>query len=263
MSENPGGAVQLKAGAAAATIKPEEGMSVAAFSVGGKNVLYPEGMIDVNGKEKRRGGIPVLFPNAGKLDETQPEFNLPQHGFARDMRWETVSVAPDRTSAQFRLSVSRETRLKYPFDFDLRVQIDLGATSLAYFWTIQNPSAVPIPTAPGLHPYFAIPAGRRAEVRTNIMGFELQNYRLDDSLFFMPQRVDLDIPDLGRVRMTPGGEFLRQHSRLVVWSDRPDYLCVEPWAASLGSIFRSRDRLEVKPASEVRLTMKIELIGTA
>lgn len=231
---------------------------MAAFSVGSKQILHPDGMIDINGKQKRRGGIPVLFPQAGALPPEQGAFKLDQHGFARDLPWETAEVSRDGRQAEFVLRANPKTREKYPFDFEVRAKIEISAAALNYLLIVRNPSSVPIPAAPGLHPYFAIPAGQWSRLRTNVIGFDIAQYRMDKSLILPPQRVDLEVPGVGRVSMIPGGDFLRIPSRLVVWSDRQDYMCFEPWAAGVGSLLAQKERLEVQPGQESKMTMRIE-----
>lgn len=251
--------VRLACEQAIAEIRPADGLVVSSFSIGPKHILFPDRMIDANGKKKRRGGIPILFPQAGALKESMPNFNLAQHGFARDLPWETVRVAENSRRAEFRLQNDAGTRARFPFDFEVRVKIDLEPSALQYQLTVYNPSSEPLWTAPGLHPYFAVPPRRRMELQTNVMGFRTDSYRMDDSLILMPQRVDLDIPELGRVSMIPDGDFLRPASRLVVWSDYPDYMCFEPWSAGVGSLFRAGERLEVPPSQEAKMSMRIEV----
>lgn len=256
MASNP--PVDLVAGAARSRILPAEGLTVATFTIGSKQILYPDGMIDMGGKKKRRGGIPILFPQAGALPERQPEgFHLAQHGFARDLPWETLGVSADR--AQFRLRGNPDVRSKYPFDFELLADISLSPSALDYKLVFRNPSGQIIWGAPGLHPYFAIPPQGRSEVGTNVMGFSIPTYRMDQSIIMPPQRVDLDIPGLGRVTMIPGKDFLRIASRLVVWSDHPEYMCFEPWSAGVGDLFEERRRVELSPNQESVFTMRIEV----
>ncbi len=251
--------VRLACDQASAIVDPAAGLIVSSFSIGSKQILFPDGIIDSNGKKKRRGGIPILFPQAGALKESMPNFNLAQHGFARDLPWEIVRVAENSRQATFRLRNDGGTRAQFPFDFEVRVKIDLEPAALSYQLAVYNPSSEPLWCAPGLHPYFAIPPRRRMELQTNVMGFQIDTYRMDDSLILMPQRVDLDIPEIGRVSMIPSGEFLRPASRLVVWADIPDYMCFEPWSAGVGSLFRAGERLEVPPSKEVKMAMRIEV----
>lgn len=251
--------VELVCDSARARILPDDGLTVATFSIGGRDILAPDGMLDVGGKQKRRGGIPVLFPQAGALEGTEPNFNLVQHGFARDMPWENLGVSSDQKTAKFRLTASRMTKEKYPFPFEVRANISLEAVALRYDLAVFNPSTAPIFAAPGLHPYFALPADRRSLLVTNVPGFDIGTYRMGTSIVMPPQRVDLDIPGLGRVKMTPGGDFLRQSSRLVIWSDRPDYICFEPWSSGVGDLFRPGRRLDIAAGAESKMSMRIEV----
>lgn len=157
------------------------------------------------------------------------------------------------------MSSNDDTRSQYPFDFEVHATLGLEPSALCYGLVISNPSNSAIWTAPGLHPYFAIPSTRRLELETNVFAFQIGAYRMDESLILPPQRVDLVIPEIGQVSMIPGGDFLRTASRLVVWSDRSEYMCFEPWAAGVGSLFRQDERLEILPGKEARMSMRIEV----
>ncbi|OGH56420.1 MAG: hypothetical protein A3G34_01675 [Candidatus Lindowbacteria bacterium RIFCSPLOWO2_12_FULL_62_27] len=255
----PGTILKLSSGRATAMVDATQGGLVTDFSVGGTRILYPDGQIDVSGRKKRRGGIPVLFPQAGALSAPPPNFNLAQHGFARDMAWEAVESPADGRRVALRLRATAETKSKFPFEFEVRAGIEIDPESLTVSLRVSNPGGVPLWTAPGLHPYFAISADSRLKLTTNVLAFDIGTYRLDESLILMPQRVDMEIPGTGRVSMIPGGEFLRPASRLVVWSDRPDYMCFEPWSAGVGSLLRPDERLEVPPGGEIFCSMRIEV----
>ncbi len=144
-------------------------------------------------------------------------------------------------------------------DFDLTVLIELEPSAIVYRMRIRNLSKNPLWTAPGLHPYFMIPASGRNRMETTVAGFDLSTYRLDESLILPIQRVDLEIADAGRVSMIPMGGFLRPQGKLVIWSDREDYICFEPWAAGVGSIFRPGERVEVSAGEEYDFGMRLEV----
>ncbi len=59
------------------------------FSVNNLDILYPETLLEIKDQRKKRGGIPILFPWAGALE------GLPQHGFARDLKWKKLPVHRD------------------------------------------------------------------------------------------------------------------------------------------------------------------------
>src|SRR4051794_23759870 len=71
---------------------PERCALVTSFRVGDREVLYLDPATLVDPAKNVRGGIPVLFPMAGKLANERyavdgREYSMKQHGFARNRAW--------------------------------------------------------------------------------------------------------------------------------------------------------------------------------
>ena len=103
---------------------------------------------------------PVLFPIVGKLKNDRfivenKNYELPQHGFARDMNFETV--VENNNSCAFRLSSGIETYSKFPFDFIFEIKYALTDNILTTFYTVKNPSEKQIYFSLGAHPGFNCP----------------------------------------------------------------------------------------------------------
>ena len=67
---------------------------------------------------------PVLFPIVGSVWEKKyrvdgKEYELGQHGFARDMVFELGSSS--ETEARYRLGSTEQTKSRYPYDFVLEI----------------------------------------------------------------------------------------------------------------------------------------------
>lgn len=221
------------------------GACVRSFSVSEKDILFPDGEVEIKGKRKRRGGIPLLFPWAGPLEEVP---HLPQHGFARDLVWEDLGAPREVTgrAALLELRANPETTKMYHYPFSLHLQIEVGDNWLYHLFTVGGGSSRnPIPIAPGIHPYFKIPSGGISRIETNISGFDPTKYKLGEPLVFPPQEVELKIPEVGVVKIVPGDAFKRKQARLIVWSDNEKYICVEPWSAPLGGFLEPDERIMV------------------
>ena len=100
---------------------------------------------------------PVLFPIVGSLANGKyfvdgKEFTLGQHGFARDMELELLSQSDDEL--WFELKSSSETRLKYPFDFTLKIGYCMVENALEVKWEVVNDSQATMPFSIGAHPAF-------------------------------------------------------------------------------------------------------------
>jgi len=100
---------------------------------------------------------PVLFPIVGRVAEGKylvdgKEFQLPQHGFARDMDFEIVNQSDKEIL--FRLVATEETKQVYPFDFELKIGYVLEGDTVAVSWEVTNRGDVTMPFSIGAHPAF-------------------------------------------------------------------------------------------------------------
>ena len=100
---------------------------------------------------------PVLFPIVGAVwNKTYrvegKEYQLSQHGFARDMDFEVVSVQPDE--AWFKLESNADTLQKYPFPFDLNIGYQLEGNKIHVKWRVYNPADHDLHFQIGAHPAF-------------------------------------------------------------------------------------------------------------
>lgn len=182
---------RLKVGHAVAEIAPSRGGLVTRFAVGDDEILYldPRTLTPQPGQgpPKVRGGIPVLFPIAGRLAGDRftvpfvddlgagagrgpaPSFPMRQHGLARLAPWSVSDVAQAHLTMEFRSGP--QTRVNFPYDFVLRMTVDLeraGHRTLALELEVENLGKQPMPVHLGLHPYFLLPETDKAQARLEI-----------------------------------------------------------------------------------------------
>ena len=103
---------------------------------------------------------PVLFPIVGSVWESRyrvdgREYQLGQHGFARDMDFDLVSASD--TEVRFRLESSEATIAKYPYPFILEIAYRLRGNCLDVIGEVTNPSESDIYFQIGAHPAFFYP----------------------------------------------------------------------------------------------------------
>ena len=103
---------------------------------------------------------PVLFPIVGSVWEARyrvdgTEYQLGQHGFARNMDF-TLVCATD-TEVRYRLESSDETLAKYPYPFVLEIAYRLHGASIDVIWEVKNPSDKDMYFQIGAHPAFFYP----------------------------------------------------------------------------------------------------------
>ncbi|NOU36522.1 MAG: aldose 1-epimerase family protein [Kiritimatiellaceae bacterium] len=100
---------------------------------------------------------PVLFPVVGRLLNGRYELNgktfeLPPHGFARDMEFSLVEQSEH--SLVFQLLPTAETRARYPFEFALNIIYRLNVNSLEISYEVRNNGVERMPFSIGAHPAF-------------------------------------------------------------------------------------------------------------
>jgi len=102
---------------------------------------------------------PLLFPIVGKLDQgryffDEKEYQLDQHGFARDL--EFVCIKSEADEVQFLLGTTKESFLKYPFLFNLIVTYKVEENQLHFKATVKNIDQKDMYFSFGWHPAFDV-----------------------------------------------------------------------------------------------------------
>lgn len=103
---------------------------------------------------------PVLFPIVGSVWEKryrvgETEYEMGQHGFARDMDF--TMVAASATEVRYRLEYSEETLKRYPFPFVLEIAYRLDRNKVDVIWEVSNPGTHDLYFQIGAHPAFYYP----------------------------------------------------------------------------------------------------------
>ena len=102
---------------------PERGGIITSMKLrspeGLKEVLYVDQTTFDDSTKNVKGGIPILFPNAGPIES--PDYpGMKQHGFARNMRnWES---GMSENEFWERLTANPTTREQYPYNFLLEMR---------------------------------------------------------------------------------------------------------------------------------------------
>lgn len=103
---------------------------------------------------------PILFPFVGSLREKKyryqgKEYPMGQHGFARDMEFSLIQKTED--SALFSLVANEQSKLVYPFDFELQIGYTLVGNSVIVSWKVINRDDKTLYFSIGGHPGFMCP----------------------------------------------------------------------------------------------------------
>ncbi len=259
---------------------PSRGALVSRFVVGGDDLLFLDEETVVDDAKNVRGGIPVLWPFAGRLPDDRYEedgqpFAMAQHGFARKRPWEVISRSADADAAivELRLTDDVDTQKFYPRHFRVAYRLALRGARLTLTWTVENTGDRPLRHAPGFHPYFRVPDASKENVRvesdaTWAIDNRTQKPVALGSPDFTVDEVDwhyqdhalpgtlLHRPGLRPIRLTWQDGF----ETLVLWTLKGrHFVCVEPWAANADALASGEGVRLITPGGVDTLVWNIEV----
>lgn len=228
---------------------------------------------------------PVLFPIVGSLWDGKcrvdgREYELGQHGFARDMDFELVSG--DDTEVRYRLVSDEGTLARYPFPFILEIAYRLRGNKLDVVWEVTNPSDMQMWFQIGAHPAFNYPDYSPERKERGYFVFDrmqgLECVRIKEKGCVDPsRRYPLEIPEDGRLPLasdtfddidtiiledsqigavsmlradgTPWLKVTFDAPVVGIWSPPhkvAPFICIEPWygrcdSVGYGDEFKDRD----------------------
>jgi galactose mutarotase-like enzyme len=240
------------------------------------------------------GGIPILFPFAGKSFDAgkedhwrfgQSSLPIPMHGFARTSDFSIRSI--DQHGFEVELIPSEETKVFYPFDYTFTVIFHFLELSLQVSLVIENEGKQPIPWSAGLHPYFQVPWRKDLELKDhklNIDAKKIYKYKeggimekntptkefssLDDPSLINRVYYELKNPsaiisllnDEESIKISEvGGSENGSKLTFVSWMKKGEpYFCLEPWMSPPNASENKTTRM-VPPGSRDEFTIEIEL----
>lgn len=243
-------------------IVPERGAIVTSLRVAGKDVLYLDRATLEDPAKNVRGGIPVLFPFAGRLPD---ELFIPagtrmkQHGFGRNKPWRVTEKRADLLRMQ--LAQDADTAEQYPYSYDAEYTVLVLPRGVQVEFLMRNTGAPPLPVSPGWHPYFCCPPEKKREVSGDVAGLTPDQLGNDCEFDFglvapASGRARFRIAELGALALS----FSPEMRHLQFWSQPgKDFICLEPFYGPPNTINTDR-RLEVPPGQARGLWMRIELL---
>lgn len=256
--------VALNCGQTEVKIAPGRGALITSLSVAGRELLYLDRETFEDPAQNVRGGIPILFPNAGRLTDDRFDLtgtSLRQHGFARNRKWRVTEQSDDRI--RMVLDRDEEIRNSFPFSFSAEITVLVLSHGVQTELLVMNLGDAPIPVAPGWHPYFACPAAAKAGVSCDLPEFMPESMKdlpdFDTSFGLIPPltgRGMFNIPGIGTLSLT----FSPEMRHLQFWSQpEKDFVCIEPFAGPPNALNIESQRLIVRPHSGRVLFFRIEL----
>ncbi|KAH6885845.1 galactose mutarotase-like domain-containing protein [Thelonectria olida] len=130
----------------------------------GAEKLWLSESAKLDGSAAVRGGIPVVFPVFGTAPDHEATSKLPQHGFARNSRWEFLGRSTSEGSSSsvkldFGLSsenLADDVKALWPYKFGLIYSVSLDPESLGTSIVITNEGDESFEFQTLLHTYFKI-----------------------------------------------------------------------------------------------------------
>jgi galactose mutarotase-like enzyme len=270
--------------ASAVKLVPERGGIVTEIAIGERQILYLDRDRFDRPELSVRGGIPILFPICGNLPGDRytwegETFQLPQHGFARNLPWSVTNTETAADAAvTLTLKDSPATLAVYPFAFELTFTYRWSGTTLQIDQQVHNRSQRTMPFSVGFHPYFAVQDKSRLTFqlpvsvysdRANQQSGQFQgmwDYDRDeiDAAFesiSAGESLTAQVRDAAAqisVTLTGGPEF----RHLVFWTvrDKPFY-CLEPWSAPRNAINTGTDTIALEAGDSYRTFVALQFEG--
>jgi len=258
-------------------VAPMRGGMVTEFHIGDDQLLFIDRATLRDHGQNVRGGIPILFPFAGKLTDDAftidgERRSMPQHGFARKMPWRIDSVDTQAAAVlSLSLEASTATLTSWPFRFRLAFTYRLCEGALTIEQHFANHSDTPMPIHPGLHPYFQMEDHHKAAARVITKATSAID-NLTGALVSITGPIDLSKGEVNLQLLdhdAPTLEFQRpEKPPLLLTFDPPppvvtlwalpgrNFVCIEPWARAADAVNRG-EALWVPPGGEHRESFTI------
>lgn len=245
---------------------------------------------------------PVLFPIVGSLKNNSYYFKdkayqLPRHGFARDMLFTLHNGSSH--SLSFLLQSDEHTRQQYPFDFEFFIHYTINKSACSVTYEVKNTSAENMYFSVGGHPAFKIPLFEGDGYEDYALEFdEIENadrwpieagglisnqfvpflrntniLPLHKQLFYTDALVFKNICS-NRIRLisqkNKQGIAVNFHNfpYLGVWAAKDaDFVCIEPWCGIADSVdanqlLENKEGIQVlQPEDTLIRTWSVEIIN--
>jgi galactose mutarotase-like enzyme len=250
-------------------VVPERGGIITQWRVNGQEIFYLDEERFTNPELSVRGGNPILFPICGNLPNNTyinngKQYNLKQHGFARDLAWEVFEQDTNGAATLTLVLKSNEvTKAVYPFDFELAFTYQIKGNTLEIRQTYQNLSSSAMPFSAGFHPYFAVQDKNQLEFEIPSQEYQDQqtkeihpfngkfDYNRDeiDAGFQQLSAKSATVTDNSRkLKLTL--EYDEIFSTLVFWTLKgKDFYCLEPWSAPRNAINTGENLTVLEPGA--------------
>ncbi|ALC82351.1 MULTISPECIES: aldose epimerase family protein [Bacillus] len=255
---------------------PERGGIIIGFEVEGKELLYLNKETFYNAEANVRGGIPILFPISGQLENGEYEwdgktYKMKNHGVARNNSWKVIDTNSNGEAAiTMRLTSTEETKNSFPFDFEVIFTYALKNNTLTIHQEYRNHSDSDMPIYAGFHPYFKTAQKELAyqtDAKTYLDYNDMKTKEINGTIDLTDKKEALalldaekkdivfELPEIEKkVQLSYGSEF----AYVVLWTEKEnDFVCVEPWMAKTKELNNKEELLFISPGEALKTYLEI------
>jgi galactose mutarotase-like enzyme len=242
---------------------PNRGGMITSLKFQGKEIIYfdEKTFNDISGSV--RGGIPILFPNAGIIPEGAQNSelsNLKRHGFARDMEW---FFQKESCGFSELLVSNAETKKVFPYDFKLSLRGEFQDDgSFTLHQKIENLDTRDLPVSSGLHPYFKVDSSDKGNIQFDFPRGDILKGNTDQ--WGNGETVCIDNPSTPMFITIPNVGMLvlwlsPEYEKIWVWSmPEKDFICVEPVMRDEGGIVHNPCMIQPGESVELSFNLRFE-----
>lgn len=255
----------IKATNGEVSYSPERGGIITSIKIDNKEVLYMDEDTFKNREGNVKGGIPILFPNAGPIpDEIKTEelAYLKQHGFARESnKWISQKTEDGFTEI---LKSDEETKKVFPYDFELSVNGKFEKDgSFSITQSVKNlETDKELPLSSGFHPYFKVSSEAKKDIEFNFKGGEFVKRNTEIwangkaiSIENPGVPIEIDIPNLGTLTFN----IDKKYKRIWVWSQTgKDFICIEPVMRDKGGLVNDPEKIRPKETFSITFNLNLK-----
>lgn len=279
-------------------ITTPSGAELTSIKYHGEEFLHQgEKVLDSNGKVYWKRRAPILFPIVGSLKNNTTiingeKFEMLQHGFARDMKFDMLKIS--EREHIYVLRYNQETLKMYPFKFELYVSYLIDNNKLIVKYKVKNLDDKTMFFGIGGHPAFAINLKENKyrlefdEKEENAKFYQLDNGLIsyknnyinksimsnDKSISIGKDTFTHDAIIMGNLKSKKIRLIENNNTRLVldftgfkylgIWSKKnAPFICIEPWYTTAdytdsNSIFEEKkDNIKLEENEEFECSYSI------
>ncbi|WML43869.1 aldose epimerase [Neobacillus sp. PS3-40] len=260
-------------------VVPERGGIIIGFGVEGEEVLFLNKETLDNPEKNIRGGIPILFPISGQLENGEYEWNgkvykMRNHGFARNLPWEVTETSQNENDASItiKLKSNNETMEFHPFEFEVTFTYILSGNKLTINQEYSNHSEAPMPIYSGFHPYFKTTSENltyQTDAKTYLDYNNMQTEKIEGSIDLtgkkeslvlldaVKKEISFTLPEMKKEIVLTYSDVFKY---IVLWTEKDqDFICVEPWMALTNELNKKGELVLIQPGETLSSSFSISV----